>query len=467
MAPPRSKRPPPYVPFKETVPTGRRLRMGSMKTSLRTLAAAVLAAGLGYAATYLLPPTYASELSLYFPVSAPPSLLSGVRLSGESDQSAVRNLGGALVSPLVASGTQTAVGILTSKTCLSEVVERLNLNRRWDLSEAKALKRLRGSLSAAVDKNGFLSVEVTGESPALCVEILNALYAHLETRAEELTVNVSRRNREFIEGRVREAEEKADQLQTELVSQLSESDRIGYDRIQEAIGEFRAKIQESKVQEAAAKASLAAAESNLRLYIRESRTMPGALLAMNQVNSSLDMLARDILNRRQALEETLARFTTQSAEYKFAQRSLKALEGFAQKVLDVQDSALDRGITPQFAGAKAELKVLSTRISEYNKLLDAFERQVAVSAAGQAKLERTRKEFDAHMAGLASLKTELELAKIAEARDPSRFEVVDPPTEDPEPVGPRRVLIAGVVFLLALFLQVWPQLARRLRESDA
>jgi len=440
--------------------------MGSLSKSFRVFGFAVLAAGVAYGATFLLAPTYAGNLSLYFPAAAAPSLLGGVRLTTESDPSAVRNLGGALVSPLVASGTQTAVGILTSKTCLAEVTKKLDLAKRWGLSESKAIKRLKGAVSPSVDKNGFLDVQVTSESPTLCVEILKALYAHLETRAEELTVNVSRRNREFIQSRVEEAEEQADRLQANLVSQLSETDRIGYDRIQGAIGEFRSRIQEAKVQEAAAKSSIASAEANLRLFIRESRTFPGSLLAMKQINSSLDTLASDIINRRQTLEETMSRFTAQSAEYKFAQRSLKVLEGFAQKVLDVQENALDRGVSPQFAGAKAELQVLSTRIAEYTKLLDAFERQLAVSAAGQAKLERTRKEFDAHMTGLASLKAELELAKIAEARDPSRFEVVDPPSEDPEPVGPRRMLISGVVFLLALFVQIWPQMASRLKESS-
>lgn len=439
--------------------------MNSMAKGLRILGISAAVGLVGYFGSYLLPATYASALALYFPVAAPPSLLSGVRLSGEADQSAVRSLGGALVSPLVASGTQTAVGILTSKTCLQSVVRSLKLGDRWDLNEPKAIKKLRGSLNASVDKNGFLVVEVTGESPALCVEVLNALYAHLESRAEELTVNVSRRNRQFIASRVKEAEEKADQLEAELISQMSETDRIGYDRIQVAIGEFRSRIQEARIQEAAAKASLTAAEANLRLFIKESRSSPGSLLAMKQVNTSLEELESDLLTRRQNLEETMSRFTAQSSEYKVAQRSMKVLEGFAQKVLDAQVSALDRGVSPQFAGAKAELVVLSTRIREYDRLLNAFDRQLARSAASQAKLERTRKEFDAHMSGLASLKTELELAKIAEARDPSRFEVVDAPTEEPEPVGPRRVLIAGVLFLLAFCFQAWPQISARLKEQ--
>lgn len=439
--------------------------MSSIAKGLRILGISAAIGAVAYAGTYLISPTYASTLSLYFPISSPPSLLSGVRLSGESDQSAVRNLGGALVSPLVASGTQTAVGILTSKTCLQTAVQGLKLAERWDLNEAKAIKKLRGSINASVDKNGFLIIEVTGESPALCVEILRALYEHLQGRAEELTVNVSRRNRQFIASRVKEAEDKADQLEGELVAQLSETDRVGYDRIQGAIGDFRGRIQEARIQEAAAKASLSAAEANLRLFIKESRTFPGSLLAMKQVNSSLDGLANEILNRRQSLEETMSRFTAQSSEYKLAQSSMKVLEGFAQKVLDVQASALDRGVSPQFASAKAELKVLSIRIGEYDRLLNAFERQLARAASGQAKLERTRKEFDAHMSSLASLKNELELAKIAEARDPSRFEVVDEPTEEREPVGPRRMLITGVVVLLALCVQSWPQISTRLKEQ--
>lgn len=432
---------------------------------------AAISVGVGvcaYAVSYLFAPTYLAYFTLYFPnVASSPSFLTGVRNTGENDQSVVRNFGGAITSPLVASGSQTATGIVESMTCAREVARKLDLARKWGLSEDQAAKRFRAALSTSTEKSGFLRVDFVGEPRDLCESALKGVYEHLGRRASELTVNVSRKNREFVEDRYDQAKTEADRAQSALTDLLARSRLAAYESVSGKYMAARQALDESKVQETVSAAVLDLGKRQMAEMIRLSRTSPAGTVTMGSVNSMLASIAGELQAKRQKLETAIDKFTDASPEVQVAKRDLRLTERIASELLTVQETALRKGYAPEFAKAHIELETLRITSRENEKLLARYGTLIGVSARETSALERAKADFKTATDQMARLRGELEIARIAEERDPSRFELVDPPQTEPDPVGPRRAFMAGIAFLLAMAVQIWPLLASKMREAGA
>lgn len=433
----------------------------------RPLLIALGLAVLVYAASYLLAPTYLGYFTLYFPnTSATPMLLAGIRNSGESDQSAVRNFGGALNSPLVASGTQSATGIVESAACAKTVVDNLELAKAWGLKRGEAIEEFKDLLSTSVEKSGFMKVEVIGDSRELCVNMLKEVYSHLSKRADELTINVSRNNREFVEKRVAEATREVDRRQDDLTKMLTDFKLSGYDAIQGRYLEARNSIDEGRVQLAIADEVMEINKRSLQEMIKLSKNPELRPLVLPYVSDSLSGLASNLEQKRVAVENAMGKFTDSSEEVRIAKREMSFAQKLADERVRIEQDALKEDVSPQFRSARVQQETLRATLTQNEELLKRYEALMPVSADQYARLERAKTDFETSMLRLATLRGELEIARIAEDRDPSRFEIVDEPQTEWKPVGPRRALMSGGVFLLALIVQLWPTIARKLKEDE-
>lgn len=440
--------------------------MGRLPVPVRALFFSLALAALVYAGTYLLPMTYSSYTSLYFPQAqqSAASPLSLVKPGADGDSGIVTNLGGALTSPLVGSGAQTAMGIVTSQTALREVILKFGLTKRWDLPIEKTLRKLRSRVTTSVDKNGFLILEVEAETPEEAVEMVNTLLRHLDRRAEELTLNVSRKNREILEAQVARTEKRLSGLQDEMVVAMRNAVVTNLPEVQRVYLDTRQRLTEARVQEASARAQLTALENSLkRIYAQEQ--FPANLGTVQAANASLNKLTDEIQARRLSLEEIGASFRKESPEYRAALTAVRNVETVASQVIEAQRNAVSQGLTPELARAKAELAALSVTTRDYDASLSRFEKDLAESPSRYASVERAQGEFSNALSGLGRLRGELELARVAEMRDPSRYELVDAPMPNREPVSPRRALISGAAFLLAFALFTVPWVLGRLREE--
>src|SRR5207244_9188361 len=111
----------------------------------------------------------------------------------------------ALISPQVASAPQTAIGVLASQKLRERVSTKLDLRRRWEVSSYRAVKRLSDVVTPAVDKNGLLVISADDRDPRLAADIVGAYIQTLRLLAKELSLNLSTRNREFLESRLKDS----------------------------------------------------------------------------------------------------------------------------------------------------------------------------------------------------------------------------------------------------------------------
>jgi uncharacterized protein involved in exopolysaccharide biosynthesis len=441
--------------------------MNSSSLFVRIAAVSIAVAVVAYFLAGMLKPTYRSYMSLYFPQvnqgqSTPFNIL---RPGGSESDANIRGIGGLIVSPIVGSAPQTAMGILNSNTCKRAVARENDLPRQWGLSEHKAVKRLSSRTGTSVDKNGFLVVEVEAETPELAVHILKSYLKHLDHRAEELTMNVSKRNRQVIEDSVSEAQVRVDLERNILIAKMARNPGSDPRDINKVYLEVRQRYEEARAGEAAARSAIAQQEASLKELFKEGVDPDKRATVLAASNQVLERLATELQDRRVELADAMTRFTRDSKEFKAAEKNFKTIEEYSRKVLQSEETLSARGLSPSLADAKVQLASTSKAVEEYAKNLSGYERELKRSPQLFAEIEEARLRFDGALRILTALQTDLHMARIAESRDPSRYEIVDLPLEDPDPVSPRRVMLAGLAFLVVFGIQAAPLVMQRVREE--
>jgi uncharacterized protein involved in exopolysaccharide biosynthesis len=425
----------------------------------RIAAVTAVAGSVGYVATFLLPPLYQSQLVLYFPQSQgrPPSgPLSSLQPTAMGDVTDIRLLQGAYISRLVGANEAIAMGILQSRTCLEEVIRNRGLLDRWNLPMSKALEEFRSRLSVEQEKSGFVSVTVTMQSPRLAQQVVNDLYAHLARRSEELTVNIGTRNRKDVEARLREAERNLQTAQQRLQAAMASSPAANVEETQKVYFESYTRLAEAQAQAAGARATIAELERGLKELSQHSGDFPGSVVALGQRESAFSKLVEELIRRRQDLADAQATFTAKSPEYGQALRAARSIESVTTSIAEKQREFAAKGLLPVQAEAKAQLVAFEGQIATLDRVLKRFYALLIGSPKHYVAVQTMKSQFEDALQRVGQLRADLEAAKIAESRDPARFEVVDEPIEDPYPVSPRRARIAGLVALAALLIQLWP-----------
>lgn len=440
-------------------------------TWARILGVTFVLGALTYAITFLLPTLYASNLVLYFPqsqASSPNNPLDALRgQRGGNDPTSMPLLRNAFYSPLVGAGEQTAVGILQSRTAMAEVVKKLDLTRRWQKSEFRAIEELKNRVTFVTEKSGFVTVSADMESPKLASEVVEALFAHLERRSKELTLNISAKNRSEVETQLEDQRERLAEAKDALQAQMLSAPAANIEQIQKIYFDAYGKLNEAVVKAQGAKRQLTLVENNARELLAQGSTYPGNVVALTASEKSmLEKLITELQTRRQALSDARQNYTNDSPEFREAAKAVNSVEQVAKDVTGKQKELAEKGLLPAQAAARSALAMLEGEISAFRKTVDQYADLMRQTPSQFIRIESARANFTNAMTRVAQLEVDLDMAKLAESRDPSRFEVVDAPVENPEPVAPRRARIAGGIALLALLIQAWPLVIRRYAESE-
>lgn len=430
--------------------------MNTVPALPRVIGVSLIVAAIAYAGTYLVKPTYESEEVLFFPQSqGGNNPLAMLKQGGaDVDAGAVRLMGGVLVSPLVGAGAQTAAGIATSHTAIRNCVDELNLDKQWNMSKSEAYAKLDKWAEAKVDKNGMLNVSTKAESPDQAVKILQSLRRYLDKRSTELTINVSKSNREYLEKRVLNAEREVNRIQEDLVNTMRSSPFADASDLMKGYLAAKVDLERAQVARAAGESRLKVLEEDSKRMVAGGDTYPENLVTMDSVNSGAKALTDEIQSRRLALSDAMSSFTKDSPEYRAAVRNVQNAESIGKEVLDAGRNKVNSGLTPDMIQARSELSALKSSADRYEKILASYERNALQAPRQFAAVERMKLEFDGAMKAYGLLRQQLELAKLAESRDPSRFAVIDDAFPNPKPVAPRRGLITGIIFALAALLQL-------------
>ncbi len=433
----------------------------------RVLLPAFLAAVVVYLLTGLLPKSYTSTQTLYFPLNPAGGIgalgpIAGAPSGG--DASAVPGLGGAITYPLIGSGSQTASGIINSHACRLDVARRLRLPEQWNVDALNAAKRLSGLIVAETDKSGLLSIRVTCESPALSVAINHEVYGYLKRRTDELTSNTSGKNRRLVQDRLRIAREALRNAEVRVVSTLRSAPLAAVADIQKDYLAAQKVVSDAKASRDGQRARLKMLEGEFqRLASLDKDT--DSLNALTTLNPAFAELAQEVQRRRLQLYDSMIVFSSGSARVYQARKAYENAERISAQVKKGLKSPV--GLTsPEIIRARAEMAALDEFVRASERTLADTDKAASASPEQYAQSAIAKDDFEAALARVSFLRGELEKAAVLESRDPTRFEIIDQPFEDPTPVAPRRTLFAVVGFFVVAALCFIPFLITLTRAIE-
>ena len=434
-------------------PFSKRRRLGWMLPVWTALAAGCVC----FLVTTFLPKTYRSEASLYFPAGGDNTtgLLSAVgglsRFGNPAERGGQVSLfGGALVSPQVASAPQTAIGVLSSRLLRERVCDNLQLARKWDLPRHKAVKRLGGVTSLAVDKNGLLAVSVDDNDPSLAAEIGNEHIEQLRALAKDLSLGLSTRNRRFLEGRLATVRQRLSSLERNAV-----------------------KAAEREPNAAVASGGMVkAAETAVLLQMDRAK----AQIALDAVRAQLDWQSRALgeavrsgaelpahaeiaQTERARLTDLEAKFAVAKSQYgpdhpqlRLLTEELATARAQLDREIRREAKALSAGVAPEVAALKGKVAAGEAQVAGMDRALAGVQQRLSGLPRRQLERERLQQEIKGLRSLIEYLETEAERARVAETRESTTFEVIDAPETPVEPVSPRRAFSSLLSALAGLLL---------------
>jgi uncharacterized protein involved in exopolysaccharide biosynthesis len=166
--------------------------------------AAIAGLLLGTLLAFLLPKRFQSTTQLIPPDS---QSNSGMAMLAALTASAKTGGLGAFAGDLmgVKSSGALFVGILHSRTVQDRLIERFDLKKvYWTGLEETARRKLQENTSISEDrKSGILTIIVTDSDPKRAAAIAQAYVSELDRLAAQLSTSSARREREFLEGRLK------------------------------------------------------------------------------------------------------------------------------------------------------------------------------------------------------------------------------------------------------------------------
>ncbi len=219
---------------------GRNVRtVWSQRTFLVRLS--VLGLGLGLLVAFFIPARYTSTIRLMPPDNQAGSSLATVASSMGASRGA--EIAGGLLG--LKSTSDAFVGILTTRTVQNQIIEQFDLKRAYGVSHMQDARLiLAGRTGIAVDrKSQIITIAVTDHDPKRAAAIGEAYIAELNRLVAELSTSSARRERVFLEERLKEVSQDLEAAEKEFSQFSSKNTAIDIKEQGKAMVEAAATLQ--------------------------------------------------------------------------------------------------------------------------------------------------------------------------------------------------------------------------------
>ena len=311
----------------------------------------------------------------------------------------------------------------------------------------------------------ILKVSVSDTDPENAQRTNKAIIDQFLARLTELSHSEKKNTKEFLEGRVAEADnnltEAENKLQDYQVKHQFVSPEEHLHALVERMSGVKKADEENKIDLAEAQARLASVNGQLSDYgisIADNTTI-------KQYNSKLADLE---VTRVGYLEKYTDKHPKMIAINEQIQETKAALNAEIERVASMSapsDSPVQNALIQDKFKSEAEIAVAQSKARALSGVNGRADAELSDIPAKEQGYVRAKRDVDVAQDLYTMLYKRLEEAKIAEVMVPNEVQLVDTPTLPEAPVKPRRnmvILLAGLLGLaLGIAIAVLPELLRR------
>ncbi len=302
------------------LPVFRRLRM--------VLGGSLLAAGIAYAVTYAIAPTFTARTSFL-----PPQQQQSTAASALSSLGALAGLTG---GGMPKTPADQYVALLQSTTLTDRIIDQFKLQEVYDEKyRVDTRRQLDRHVRVAVGKkDGIIVVEVDDKDPQRAADMANRHVAELRRLNDELALSEAKQRRVFFEGKLRETRDKLTEAQQAL-----EASGIGVGSLKaepkaaaEGYAKLRAELTSAEVRLQTLRRTLAENSPEVQQQAATVSALRGQLAQLEQAASS-DQRNSDYVGKYREFKYQEAVFELLARQYEGA-RLDEAREGALIQVID-------------------------------------------------------------------------------------------------------------------------------------
>ena len=317
----------------------------------------------------------------------------------------------------------------------------------------------------------ILKVTVSSTDPENAQKINEEILEHFLARLTELSHSEKKTTKEFLEGRVAEADDTLSVAETQLQQYQVKEQIVSPDGHTHALIDRMANIkkedEENKIDLAAAQAKLSSVNGQLQSY--------GLSIADNAKIKQYNSKLADMEVTRVGY---LSKYTNEHPKMielnKQIQETRAALESEISRVAALaapSDNSVQQWLVADKFRSEAEISVAKSKTAALASVNTQAEAELAAMPAKEQGFIRAQRDVNVAQDIYTMLYKRLEEAKIAEVMVPNEVQVIDKPTLPERPVRPRKrsiILLAAALGLsLGLASVLLPALMhRRIRTAE-
>lgn len=421
------------------------------------LLTALVAGIVAFVIVSALPKQYRAEATLIFPSSGDSgagsliSAINGLSQTGSIDSGgSVGLLGGLLSSPQVGNGPNTSIAVLSSLNCRTRVANICDLTDYWHTTMPNAVKRMNDIANFGIDKQGLLAIEVVDSNPVKAAQVTDAYLTVLKELDTELSLNPSRRNRIFIDARLKEfrtrvnaEEDLLANLQRKKTETLTESAAAPV--LITSFSELEQQLNTATINLAAVDARIDWNNHVADLTAKSGTNLPTTVTFAQVPREQLRQLESQ-------LAVATATLGPDNPQLKYLKIQTNAARRQTQLEIQREVNALQSGIAPETTALYATKLGLEAQKDGIENALTVVQSRLEQIPRSTMEEERLTTTIKTNATIVALLAEEDEKARLAEQRDATTFEVVDAATPPTEPFGPRRGYITAFAMVAGLLL---------------
>jgi uncharacterized protein involved in exopolysaccharide biosynthesis len=384
------------------------LLWGRRRRLLRACAIGLLASTL---IAFVIPKSYTSTAQLMPPESQSSSALAMMTALAGKGTANLAGLTGDLLG-LKSSGA-VFIGVLRSETSEDRIVQQFDLQRVYGARlRADARKRLDKNTEVLEDrKSGIISISVTDHSAERAAAMANAYVDELNSLVAQLSTSAARRERVFLEQRLKVAKVDLDDATNQLAQFSSKNNTLDI-------------------------------QTEGKAMLEAASTLAGELIAAESQLQGLRQIYTDSNSRVRALNARVSELRRQLDKFGGTSENSPRTPTTGLTPLQSADTQADQASSSPFPTIR-NLPLLGAKYSDYYR---------------RAKIQETVFEL---------LTEQYELAKVQEAKETPSVKVLDPGRVPEEKSFPPRLLIMFIGTVLAFAAAVvWLLAERNWTELD-